>query len=201
MARRPPSLANAMQHWKRLSTRDIIRDRFVQLRADRCETGTGQILDPYYVLEQPEWVHVLAFDEEDRVLLVRQYRYAADVFGFELPGGAADPGEDLLTAARRELLEETGCTAENWRHVAAPCANSARQNNRVHCFIADHARIVAPQHLDHGEEIAFEFVSVPDLLELVRRGEVSQSMHIALIHLALEHLNRLALVAAPRIVD
>lgn len=186
-----------MQRWKRLSTRDIIRDRFVQLRADRCEIAPGRVLDPYYVLEQPEFVHVFAFDEQDRVLLVRQYRYAADVFGHELPGGLADPGEDLLAAAQRELLEETGCVAENWQHVAARTANPARQNNRIHCFIADHARIVAPQKLDQGEAIAFEFVPLPQVLELVRRGEINQSMHVALIYLSLEHLNRLALVPAP----
>lgn len=186
-----------MQRWKRLSTRDIIRDRFVQLRADRCEVAPGRVLDPYYVLESPEFVHVLAFDDQDRVLLVRQYRYAADVFGYELPGGIADAGEDLLQAAQRELREETGAVAENWRHVAAPCVNSARQTNRVHGFVADQTRIVAPQQLDAGEAIDFEFVPLPRVLDLIRSGEIHQSMHVALIYLALDRLNRLALVSPP----
>lgn len=186
-----------MERWKKLASRDIVRDQFVHLRADRCEVSPGHVIEPYYVLEQPEYVHVFALDEHERVLLIRQYRYAADVFGFELPGGCADRDEDLLAAAQRELLEETGCVAENWRHVIAPCANSARQNNRVHCFVANRTRVVQPQKLDPTETISFEFVPIPQMLELVRRGELSQSMHIALIYLALEHLNRLALVTPP----
>jgi 8-oxo-dGTP pyrophosphatase MutT (NUDIX family) len=186
-----------MQPWKHLSSRDIIRDRWVGLRADRCEIAPGHVIDPYYVLEQPAYVHVFALDDQDRVLLVRQYRYPAGVIGYELPGGHADPKEDLQAAAQRELLEETGCVGENWRHVAAPWANSARQDNRVHVFVADHVKVVAPQQLDRTEAITFEFMPVSAVLDVIRRGEISQSMHIALIYLTLEHLNRIALQPSP----
>src|SRR5262249_39681909 len=54
---------------------------------------------------------VVALDEQDRVLLVGQYRYTLDLYSWELPEGGAAPGEEPLAAAKRELLEETGCTA------------------------------------------------------------------------------------------
>lgn len=181
-----------MPAWQRLSSRDIIRDRWVRLRADRCLVAPGHEIEPYYVLEENEWVHTAAFDADGRLLLVRQYRYAADTTGLELPGGNADPGEPLLATAQRELLEETGCIADNWRHLAAPWANPARQNNRVHLFVADHARIVAPQALDATESITVEFHPVPAVLDLLRRGEIAQANHLGLIFLALDHRGQLA---------
>jgi len=170
-----------MQSWKRLSSRDILRDRWVRLRADRCEIAPGKIIEPYYVLEETEWVHVFARDAQDRVLLIRQYRYAADSVGYELPGGTTDAGEDLLKAMQRELLEETGCTAENWRHFTAPFANPARQNNRIHCFLADHVRRVAVPELEETEAIEAEFIERARVLELIRTGAVNQATHAGLI--------------------
>ena len=170
-----------MPSWKRLSSRDILRDRWVRLRADRCEIAPGKIIEPYYVLEETEWVHAFVRDERDRVLLIRQYRYAADAVGYELPGGTTDAGEDLLAATQRELLEETGYAAENWRHLAAPFANPARQNNRIHCFVADRARLVGAPSLEETEDIVAEFVEPARVLELIRSGAVNQASHAGLI--------------------
>lgn len=177
-----------MNAWKKLSSRDIIRDRWVRLRADRCEIAPGKIIEPYYVLEESEWVHVVALDDQQRLLLVRQYRYGGDAFGYELPGGTTEPGEDLLLATQRELREETGCVADNWRHVAAPFANPARQNNRIHCYLADHVRVVAAQSLDETEAMEVHFVPIPRVLEMMRSGEINQAIHVGLIYLALGEL-------------
>lgn len=177
-----------MDPWQRLSSRDIIRDRWVRLRADRCRLPSGQVIDPYYVMEEGEWVHVFATDARQQVLLVRQYRYAANVTGYELPGGNTVPGEDLLAAVQREFLEETGCIAEHWRPLAAYHANPARQDNRVHLFLADHARIVSPQRLDDTEAITVEFVPPARVLELIRAGGISQATHIGLIYTAFSAL-------------
>lgn len=177
-----------MNRWKKISSRDIIRDRWVRLRADRCELAPGKIIEPYYVMEETEWVHVLALDERQHVLLIRQYRYAGDAFGYELPGGTTDAGEDLMAAAQRELREETGCVADHWRHVTAPFANPARQNNRVHCYVAENARRVAAQELDETESIVVEFVPPSRVLELIRQGEINQAVHVGLIHAAFTHL-------------
>src|SRR5688500_9890035 len=106
-----------LQPWKTLASRDVLRDRWVRLRADRCEIAPGKVVDAYYVMEEPEWVHVIAFDPARRVLLVRQYRHAIGEFSWELPGGAADVGEELLATAQRELLEEAGGVGERWQHV------------------------------------------------------------------------------------
>lgn len=181
-----------MTPWLRLASTDIIRDRWIRLRADRCQLASGQIIEPYYVMEEPEWVHVVALNAAREILLVRQYRYAGNAPGYELPGGTSDAGEELLVAAQRELLEETGCVAENWRHVGGAFANPARQNNRIHCFLAENATIAAPQKLDATEEIAFEFVPPQRVLDLIAHGEINQMMHVGMLHLAFAHLGWIA---------
>lgn len=174
--------------WQKLASRDVVRDRWVRLRADRCELAPGRILDPFYVLEEHTWVHTVALDRENRVLLVRQYRYPVDAFTWELPGGWVNPGEDALAAAQRELLEETGATAPRWRHVAAPFPNPARQTNRVHGYLAEGTVVSRPTSLDDSEAVESAFFTLPEVFGLIRDGSFSQANHIALLYLTLDQL-------------
>ena len=174
--------------WKTLSSRDVLRDRWVRLRADRCEIAPGQILDPFYVLEEFEWVHAIACNRAGEVLLVHQYRHPCNAFTWELPGGWAEDGEDLLAAAQRELFEETGATAGRWRAVGSAFCNPGRQNNRVHGFLAEDTVVSRPPQPDASEAIECAFFPIPEVLRLIREGSFSQANHIALFYLALEQL-------------
>ena len=65
-----------MEPWKTMKSKYLLRDRWLTLRADTCETPDGVTVDPYYVLEYPDWVHIVALDSDGRVLITRQYRHA-----------------------------------------------------------------------------------------------------------------------------
>ena len=180
------------RRWQQIGSRDVVRDRWVRLRADRCEIAPGKILDPFYVLEEHEWVHTVALDRDHQVLLVRQYRYPVDAFTWELPGGWVNPGEKLLAAAQRELREETGATAARWHHVASPYPNPARQTNRVHAFLAEGTTVTHPPALDASEAIECVFFPIPAVWGLIRDGSFSQASHIALFYLALDQRGLIA---------
>lgn len=168
-----------MRPWKCLSSTTLVKDRWMNLTADRCQIPSGPILDPYYVIHDSDWVHVLALDADARVLVVRQYRYPGEITCTELPGGVIDAGEAPLEAAKRELLEETGHTASDWVYVGACHANPARQTNRVHLFLARDLQHAGSQNLDDTEEIEFAFLSQAALETEIDAGSFSQSLHIA----------------------
>jgi 8-oxo-dGTP pyrophosphatase MutT (NUDIX family) len=177
-----------LQPWKTLSSRDILRDRWIRLRADRCEVAPGRIIESYYVMEEPEWVHVIALDPGQRVLLVRQYRHAIGAFSWELPGGNADVGETLLATAQRELLEETGAVGEAWQHVGGYVTNPGRHNNRVQGFLAQNVRVIQPTQFDENELIEVGTFTIAEVLALIRTQEFSNVMHVALFYRALDVL-------------
>lgn len=175
----------AITPWKTLDSRYVIRDRWMTLRADRCETAAGVLVDPYYIQVPEDWVQIVAFDLQDRVLLTRQYRHGAGLISLELPCGVVEPGETAAQAAARELLEETGCKSESLQPLPVLSPNPARYSNRIHAFVATGTRQVQEQRLDETEEIEVEFLAVPDLLSLIDAGSFSQALHVASIFLAL----------------
>ncbi len=168
-----------MKPWIRLSSRRIVDDRWCRLRADSYALGDGRTVEPYYVIEDHDWAHILALDPQGRVCLVEQFRPAAGVFCWELPGGVIDPGEDALAAAQRELREETGCLAEDWKALFTCWANPARQTNRVHLLTCRNARVAAALDFDEHEELRSEFVAIDEVHRRIANGSFGQSLHIA----------------------
>lgn len=171
--------------WKTHTSRYVLEDKWIKVRADRCETSDGTIIEPYYVQEPSDWVHVIAFDSQDRILITRQYRHGSQSIVTEIPCGCVEPGEEPLAAMQRELLEETGCEAEIYEQLPAVSPNPARYANKVFPFIALETRQVGLQHLDISENIEFEFVTVPTLLSWIDDGHFQQPLHIASVFLTL----------------
>ena len=123
----------AVRPWRRTGEgRSLVRDRWIHLRAEAWENGAGAVLDPWYVLDWPDWVHVLALTADGRAVMVRQWRPGLGAASLELPGGMAERGEtDPVATGRRELLEETGYGAAEFRALPPLSPDPAHANNRL----------------------------------------------------------------------
>ena len=186
-----PRTAPLIRPWRRTATRTLIQDRWLHLRADTWVMGSGRVLDPWYMLDWHDWVHVAALTADDRLVLVRQFRPGAGAAVLELPGGIMEPEEtDLLAVARRELREETGFDAAELLPVTALSPEPAHAANRGHFVLGLGAAAAGAQALDAGEEIAVEVLPVPEVLAGLSQGLIGNASHVGGLLLALRQAGR-----------
>lgn len=134
-----------------IESREVYSGNLLRVREDRVVLPGGGEARREWIAHPGAVVAIALFDDES-VLLVRQYRYAVRRHLLELPAGKIDPGEDLLGCARRELEEETGYRARDWRHLGTlhPCVGYSDEH--IEIFLATGLEHVG-QHSDEDEFI------------------------------------------------
>ena len=168
----------SISKWKTRSSEYIVSKPWATLRVDECELPDGRIASEYYVLEYPNWVNVVAITEDDKVIMVRQYRHSGDIVSIEIPGGVIDGDEQPLAAAKRELLEETGYLFEDFELVSTIYPNPATSNNVTYCYLARGGKKVQEQDLDEHEDIDIEFYAIEEVKEMLLKNEIPQALHV-----------------------
>ena len=128
---------------------------------------------------------MLALTDDGDAALVEQYRYGVGRVLLELPAGALDPGESPEAAARRELLEETGYQAREWRSLGRLAVEPGRHTNYGHLFVALGCRRVAAPALDPAEDLRQRLVPAGQLADRVQAGEIAHGIHAAAVFWAL----------------
>ncbi|NTI01921.1 NUDIX hydrolase [Agrobacterium rhizogenes] len=173
--------------WKIVASKSLVKDRWIDLRADQCITPNGQEISPYYVLTYSDWINVVAITPDEQVLLTRQYRHAAGQAFWEIPGGGIDPNDpDPCSAAGRELEEETGYRAEKIELVTTLFPNPASHTNRLHTFLASNVTPIGTQQLEAGEEgLTVHKMPVLELVERLHDGFLGQALHTSSVLMAL----------------
>jgi ADP-ribose pyrophosphatase len=163
-----------------LSSREVYHGPAFRVTAD-------QVLEPSGVRTRRDIVHhsgsvvILAVEEGDsepRVLLERQYRYAARQMLWELPAGRIDKGENDLHAAKRELLEETGYTAKRWRRILRFYASPGFLAEAMNLYLARGLR-AGPAQPEPDEVIHVRMVPLSAAVRMVMRGAIKDGKTIS----------------------
>ena len=165
---------------KVFSSKTVFNGRVFHVTRDNVQEPNG-ITAIREVIRHSGSVVVLAVDDtgaEARVLLERQYRYAAQEFMLELPAGRIDPGEDALAAAKRELLEETGYTARKWKRALFFYPSPGFLEETMTVFLARGLQPGVAQP-EADELIDHELVPLSRVVRWIASGEIHDGKTLA----------------------
>ena len=164
---------------------ELYRGKILALRRDTVLLAKGerQVEAVREVVEHDPSVVIVPVDDEDNVLLVRQYRHSTGQALLEAPAGGIEPGEDPEEAVQRELQEETGHAARRVVRLGGFWIAPGWATEYMHAFLAS-GLVPAQACPDEDEEIEVERVPRSRVLDLVRRGEVQDAKSIAALLMA-----------------
>jgi 8-oxo-dGTP pyrophosphatase MutT (NUDIX family) len=168
--------------WKRIESKKIADCRVFSVREDFCERATDRKNGLFYVIENPDWVNVIALTREQEVVLIEQFRHGTEEIILEIPGGMVDENELPTAAARRELLEETGYSSENFIFLGKSHPNPAIQNNTIFHFLALECEKTAEISFDEHESIVTKLFPLNEIENLIKDGKITHSLVIAAFH-------------------
>ena len=146
---------------------------WLKLWVEKICLPNGEMIEPFYTLEQPDYVEVFALDDNNLVLGLWRYKHGPRRINIGLPAGYVKPSETPLAAAQRELIEETGYEAGYWKHLGSFTVDGNRFCGQAHIYIAKELIFVNEPTPDDLEEMQIEFISLKDLRRLLYDGTVA----------------------------
>jgi ADP-ribose pyrophosphatase len=155
---------------KKLSSRVVYDGGLLEVREDEVLLPDGKRARREYVVH-PGAALMLPIFDDGSILMERQFRYPVGLHFYELPAGKLEPGEPPLETAKRELLEETGYVAGEWRELGPLYPNIGYSNERIDFFLARELSL-RQAALDEGEFLETLRVPLPEALAWVRSGRI-----------------------------
>jgi ADP-ribose pyrophosphatase len=174
-----------------LSSNVVFQGRVFSVVSDHVEEP-DEVTATREIVRHPGSIVVLAVDDSGRtprLLLERQYRYAADTRLWELPAGRIDPGEEHLAAAKRELVEETGFTARTWRRALSYYSSPGFLDEIMHVFLA-RGLIRGKARPEDDERIKVHFFPLPQIIKMALSGKIQDGKTLASLFWLEKNLSR-----------
>ncbi|MDH3684250.1 MAG: NUDIX hydrolase [Acidimicrobiia bacterium] len=167
--------------WHRVGSRPgdnliLFDTRYDQMR----HPVSGRVFERL-VLESVDWVNCVAVDTDGRLVMVRQFRFGTGYTTLETPGGMVDDGESSETAARRELLEETGYGGGTWRYLGAVEPNPAIHDHLCHHWLGTGVEAIADPDQGAGEHLQVELMTAEEVVAAAQAGEIKHALALSVI--------------------
>lgn len=184
--------------WKILKSEKILKNKFFSIQKDRCQKTDGKIVENYYTVRRPDAAIIAAFTPKMQLIMIHQYRHPVKAADYEIPAGFIEPHEkDIIQAAKRELLEETGYTVKSLIKLQSCYTYAGFMNNSVYFFIGFNAKKIADQKLDNSEELEVHIMPWKKALKYLKEEKVKDLGSVTGILLAKNYLESISTTQPP----
>lgn len=178
--------------WQVLTSTPILDlSPWLRVWLEHVRLPNGVEMDDFVRVAMRSWVAVFALTPEGRVPLVRQYRIGIDQMTLELPAGYLEDDEPPERCAERELREEVGAEAASYEAIGRYAGLASRSDMWMHVVLARDAQRVAAQQLEATEAITVAWVTLAELRELWRTGQIVAASHATAVACGLDAVGAL----------
>ena len=182
--------------WTPVKVEHIVQDQWIDFRRVDYRYPDGREFGPFYQYSRKNYSIIVPVLPDGRFLCVRQFRQGVEEVTTEFPAGGIEAAgteysragqEDALSAAQRELREETGYESDQWTHLLTVPSNATMADNYAYVFLAQGCRRVSSLHLDETEDLEPEILTQGEIESLIQAGKFQQATHVMAYLLALRH--------------
>lgn len=174
--------------WKTLKSEIILQTDFFKIHQDQCQKPDGGIVPAYYTIDRPDAAVIAAFTKAKELILIKQYRHPVKEISTEIPAGYINPDEtEILKAAERELLEETGYKAAKIIPLNQTWASAGIMSNKVDFFLALDCEKIQDQSLDPHENISIHLAPWTTANDIINQHKIKDLGSVCGLFLAEQH--------------
>ena len=178
-----------MKPWKTKARKTVLDNKpWLTVEQHTVELPDGQVIPDWPWVITPDYINVVAVTEDEHFICFRQVKYGIEGTTLSVVGGYVEAGEAPLVAAQRELLEETGYEAPDWRSLGSYLVDPNRGIATGHLFLARNARYVTPRNADDLEEQELLLLTREEIETAIEKGEIKVLAWAAAVAFALRHL-------------
>ena len=175
-----------LQPWITLSSKEVLAvPNRLRVVKEQVQLPDGRVVDDFYQIQLSEYVVVFAQTAEGAVVLEQHYKHGPRRVIFSLPAGHLEPEEQPLESAKRELLEETGFEADEWRSLGSFVVSGNQGCGKAHLFKASGAHKIKDPDCNDLEEVEVRLMTPEEVVQAVCNAEVATLASVATIALAM----------------
>lgn len=174
---------------KTISTKEIFSGKIINVRVDTIETPDKR-QSFRELVDHPGGVGIVAITNDDKIILVKQFRKSFEKAIYEIPAGKLEKGEEHYTCGVRELEEETGFKAEKIAYLGCIYPSPGFVNEITHIYLATDL-YEGKLNPDDGEHLDIEFFDVDEVIRMIMDNELNDAKTVAGVFKALKYLGRI----------
>ncbi len=171
---------------KTVSSKTVFEGKIIDVQLDMVSLPNGELAQRD-IVRHPGGVGIVAITDDNKIIMVKQFRKPIEKAIYEIPAGKLDKNEDVEVCGRRELKEETGATATNFEYLGFMYPSPGFVDEVTHMYLATGLDFGEKQ-LDEDEFLDVEYFSIDDVLKMIMNNEINDAKTVIGFFKAMEKL-------------